>query len=134
MRDDGYVARIFYNQTVLPSGSVFAGAHYYLGSRGQMRPDIVMTFGVRDLRHNAVVIECKHSADRGYLLEGFHEAVLYRTEYAAELRGRLKSILVVSSSITGAIRSDDDVVAADWRSWPPKGVIQELARYASESV
>lgn len=130
VRSDGVAVRVFYNQEVLPSGAVYAGARHYLGNQGGLRPDVVVTFDKPGQPRNAVVIECKHSANPGYLLEGFHEAVLYRTEYAEHLRGRLKAILVASSQIAGSSRADDDVVAADWSTWPPRMVVEELVGYA----
>lgn len=130
VRRDGATVRIYYNQSVLPSGVVHAAAQHYLGNQGRLRPDVVVTFERPGEPRNAVVIECKHSADPHYLREGFHEAVLYRAEYAEHLRGRLKAILVASSRIPGSSRPDDDVVAADWSTWPPAIVVEELVAYA----
>jgi hypothetical protein len=129
VRTDGVAVRVFYNQEVLPSGAVYAGARHYLGNQGGLRPDVVVTFDKPGEPRSAVVIECKHSANPGYLLDGFHEAVLYWTEYAEHLRGRLKAILVSSGPIAGSSRPDDDVIAADWLTWPPKMVVDELVAY-----
>jgi hypothetical protein len=34
---------------------------------------------------SALVVECKHSSNKDYLISGFHEAMLYRHEYAPVL-------------------------------------------------
>ena len=129
VRDDGLTIRLFYNQAVLPSGLADLGGRHYLGNLGRLRPDVTITFERGGRRYNAVVIECKHSTDNRVLVEGYREAVLYRWEYASELRGDMKSILVASGSVTGGLRATDQVVACDWSAWPPRGVLNQLVAY-----
>jgi hypothetical protein len=136
VRDDGRIVRVFYNQAVLPSGSALAEAFHYFGKKGPFRPDIVISFedeGERE-RRNAVVIECKNSANRAYQYEGFTEARIYAWEFADHLRGPLKSILVTSSPLQGGSLPDRTVVAADWTTWPPPNVIAQLVAYAGEPL
>ncbi len=76
------------------------------------------------------MLECKHSADPGYLLGGYHEAILYRWEYAPELTRWPRSTLVSSSPLPGATRADDDVIAVGWPEWPPEVVTEALVGVA----
>jgi hypothetical protein len=123
---NGKALRLYYNQSVLGPGAVEHSSKHYLPGTGRLRPDITVVFERDGRQVDAVVIECKHSADPGYVLGGFHEAVLYRHEYAEVLRGRPKAILVASSHVPGAMRAEDDVVAAGWAEWPARVLVDNL--------
>lgn len=124
-RPDGARVRVHYNQSHLEAGPCELGARHYFGHNGRMRPDItVVTEKGRD--RSAAVIEVKLSENKDYLLGGFHEAMLYRWEYAAHLRGWPKAILVTSAPIRGAARADDDVIAVGWDAWVPAEVVAGL--------
>jgi len=71
--------------------------------------------------------KAKLSEDTGYLVGGYQEAMLYAAEYAGELGGWPRAILVVSSALPGAAPSrEDEVVAADWARWVPEEVLDGL--------
>lgn len=125
-RDDGVFVNVFYNQAVLPPGGADDGARHYLGNVGRLRPDITLTFGAGEVAFDAVVIECKHSSAQSYLVAGFHEALLYRHEYAPLLKGWPKAMLVASGRVSGKPRVGDDVVAFGWRDWPSSTLIAAL--------
>jgi len=95
-----------------------------------MRPDVIVTIHDGERRVAAVVLECKLSAVPGYVLEGYHEAVLYRMEYAPHLPIWPKAILVASECVTGSVRETDDVVASSWDDWPPAVVAASIAAAA----
>ncbi|MEJ7733000.1 MAG: hypothetical protein WKG00_27860 [Polyangiaceae bacterium] len=121
-RDDGAQVDVYYNQAHLEPGPSDRGAHHYLAQRGRMRPDITVVIRLPSGETRAVVIEVKLSSDPAYLLEGYHEAQLYRAEYAPALTGWPKAILVASGAVPGAPRREDDVVAVSWDRWVPPEV------------
>jgi hypothetical protein len=123
---DGMVLRVFYNQSILPAGPADLAGQHYLGNQGRMRPDVTVTLERSGKRVCAHVIEVKHSSDPGYVLGGLHEALLYAHEYAAELTGWPKAILVASSRVEGSPRRSDDVIAVDWERWVPGNVLAGL--------
>lgn len=127
--------RVFYNQVRFDDlGPRDRGMRHYFGHHGRFRPDITLEL-VRDGRRlRAVVIEVKLSDERGYLEQGYHEALLYRAEYDKDLTGWPKAILVVSSAaIQGAPRREDDVIAVSWESWVPQVVLDGLLDGFSEA-
>lgn len=113
----GAAVRFFYNQSVLDGGAADAAARHYFGSRGRLRPDVTVLFEEHGSRTNALVVECKHSQEMGVLVGGYHEALLYRAEYESALGGDIKAFLISSGGVYGAARSDDEVVATDWKRW-----------------
>jgi hypothetical protein len=123
---NGYVVRVFYNQSELPAGPVDLGARHYLGQQGRMRPDVTVTVEQGNTRVRAHVFEVKLSADPGYLLGGFHEAMLYAHEYEAELTGWPKAALISSSPLPGFARREDPVIAVDWERWVPSDVVEGI--------
>jgi hypothetical protein len=126
-RDDGTRLDLFYNQAHLPAGPCDRGAQHYLAQRGRLRPDITLTWTVPGRPPGAVIIEAKHSADPTYLVAGYHEAVLYRWEYAPHLRAWPKAILVTSSPLPGGPPGPEhDVIACDWERWVPEEVLAGL--------
>ncbi|AUX37677.1 MULTISPECIES: hypothetical protein [Sorangium] len=74
----------------------------------------------------AAVIESKLTEDSRYILQGFHEAIVYRWEYAGYLRGWPMAILVTSADVAGAVRLADDVIAVGWTKWAPEAVVKGL--------
>lgn len=127
LRDDGTRLDLFYNQAHLPAGPCDRGAQHYLAQRGRLRPDITLTWAVPGQSPSAVIVEAKHSADPTYLVAGYHEAVLYRWEYAPHLRAWPKAILVTSSPLPGGPPGrDHDVIACDWDRWVPEDVLAGL--------
>ena len=118
--------RVHYNQACLDPGPYDAGLRRYLGQTGRLRPDITVIAESPDTAPRAAVIEAKLSADPSYLAEGFREASLYRAEFATQLRGWPKSILVASSPLPGDPRREDDVIAVGWDRWAPALVIDGL--------
>ena len=83
------------------------------------------------MRRHAIVVEAKHTPRVSYAVAGFHEAVLYRWEYAQELTLSPKSVLVTSGPlVVGAPRRDDDVIAAAWDAWPPQLMIDSIVTSA----
>jgi hypothetical protein len=75
---------------------------------------------------SALVVECKHTQSKDYLISGFKEAMLYRYEYASVLRGAVKSVLVGSSAISSAVHANQEVVAVPWDEWPPTEAIASI--------
>jgi hypothetical protein len=71
-------------------------------------------------------VEIKHSSNPATLLAGYHEAQLYRLEYARWLTGWPKAALVSSGVLAGASRRSDDVIAVDWARWVPEEVVDGL--------
>ncbi len=118
--------RVYYNQACLEPGSYDAGVRRYLGQTGRLRPDVTVIAEAPGQAPRAAVIEAKLSADPSYLAEGFREASLYRAEFAAQLRGWPKAILVASSPLPGDPRREDDVIAVGWDRWAPASVIDGL--------
>jgi hypothetical protein len=132
VRDDGVAVRLFYNQAVLPSGAADLGGAHYLGNTGRMRPDLTVTITSENESGGALVVECKLSEDPGYVLRGYHEAVLYRWEYAEHLIRWPKAVLVASSAVPGTVRLSDDVIATSWTSWPPQAAIDAIVARTRE--
>lgn len=125
-RDDGARIRVFHNQAVLPPGPAELGAGHYLAQSGRMRPDVTVTVELPGRALRAHVVEVKLSEDPGYVLGGFHEAILYANEYRPALTGWPQAILVASSAVAGEVRTTDPVVAVDWARWPPAPVVEGL--------
>jgi hypothetical protein len=120
------VIRVFYNQAVLDAGATDLGVAHYFATTSRMRPDVTVTIERGDALITALVIECKHTEDPSYLITGFHEAMLYRHEYAPFLTGAVKAILVGSGSVPGVARANEEVIAVTWDAWPPNEVIASL--------
>lgn len=125
-RDDGAHVRVYYNQSHLGPGPSDRGAKHYLGQRGRLRPDMTVVVEPREGDARAVVIETKLSSDPAYLLAGYHEAQLYRAEYAPLLTGWPKAILVASGPVPGVPRVEDDVIAVPWERWVPEEVVEGM--------
>jgi hypothetical protein len=106
-------------------------AHYLRG--GPLRPDITLTVDRGGLPTQAILFECKHSANPSYLAQGFREATLYRWEYAAFLIDSLKAVLITSEDIVGHVRDADEVVAVDWRRWVVPRVIDAICRMTAQA-
>ncbi|MBN8227993.1 hypothetical protein JYK02_10785 [Corallococcus macrosporus] len=123
VRDDGARVRLFYNQAVLGPGAVEAGSRHYLGHNGRMRPDLTLKVSLPGGKERGAVVEIKHSAEPGTLLAGFHEANLYRLEYATWMSGWPQAVLVASGTVAGVPRREDDVIAVDWARWVPDDVV-----------
>jgi len=126
LREDGARVRLFYNQSILDCGPVEAGSKYYLEHTGRMRPDLTLKAALPGAPERAAVVEIKHSSLQSTLLEGYHEAQLYRLEYASWLSGWPKAILVSSGAVAGLPRPGDEVIAVDWARWVPDNVIEGL--------
>ncbi|MFO0590594.1 MAG: hypothetical protein U0441_23835 [Polyangiaceae bacterium] len=124
-RADGATVMLYYNQSHLDAGPVDTAARHYLGATGRLRPDATVVVGCGE-RRSAVVLEIKLTERQGYMLEGLHEAALYRLEYAAHLRGWPKAILVTSANVPGRARREDDVIAAGWGDWPAPEVVEGI--------
>lgn len=122
---DGAAVRVYYNQSHLDAGPCDLGARHYLGHTGRMRPDVTVV-AERNGEKVAAVIEIKLTERQDYVLTGFHEAMLYRWEYAQHLRGWPKAILVTSAVVPGAVRKADDVIAIGWSEWVPEPVVEGL--------
>jgi hypothetical protein len=118
--------RVFHNQAVLPPGPAELGARHYLAQTGRMRPDVTLTIEEPGKPRRAHVFEVKLSDDPGYVLSGFHEALLYANEYAAHLTGWPKAVLVASSLVPGTLRETDYVIAVDWNRWVPGEVVDGI--------
>lgn len=131
-RADGTCVRIFYNQSELPSGPADLGARHYLGNSGRMRPDVTVVTE-RAGERSAAVLEVKLSDSRSYLLRGYHEAMLYRHEYAPFLKGWPKAVLVSSARVDGPLRVGDEVVAVGWEHWVPTALVDGLLTQALDS-
>lgn len=125
-RDDGTHVRVFYNQAWLPAGPSDLGASHYFEHTGRLRPDVTVVTTSPEGAEHAVVIEVKLSSDRAYLLQGLHEAHLYRAEYAPLLTGWPKAILVASGDVPGEPRRQDDVLAVPWHRWVPDDVVSGI--------
>ena len=122
---NGSRLRVYYDQAHLDAGACEDGAKHYLAHEGRMRPDITIVVE-KDGKRRAAVIEVKLSEKSDYLLSGLHEAMLYRWEYAADLHGWPKAILVASANVPGAPRTTDDVIAVGWKQWIPDVVVAGL--------
>jgi hypothetical protein len=118
--------RFFYNQAELDAGATDRGVQHYLAPKSRMRPDVTVTICRGDHLLSALVVECKHTQSKDYLISGFKEAMLYRYEYAPVLRGAVKSVLVGSSAIPSALHADHDVIAVAWNNWPPEEVVSSV--------
>lgn len=128
--DSGAVVRVFYNQAVLGPGPADGDAAHYLGSSGRLRPDVTVTVERSGKRVMAFIVECKCSERADTVQQGLQEARLYRHEYADDLKGWPKAVLVATSSITGPVRVDDDVIAMLWGDWVPEVVVEGLKRFS----
>lgn len=124
-RTDGARVRVYYNQSHLEAGPCDLGARHYFGHGGRLRPDATIVTE-RGAERSAAVIEIKLSESNDYLVSGFHEAMLYRWEYAEHLRGWPKAMLVTSAPLAGPVRTGDDVVAIGWTGWVPEEVASGL--------
>ncbi len=125
-RDDGARVRLFYNQSSLDAGPVEEGSRHYLGQDGRMRPDLTLRVTAPGVPERAVVMEIKHSSRHDTLLGGYHEAQLYRLEYARWLTGWPKAVLIASGPIESTLRRGDDVIAVGWAQWVPEDVVHGL--------
>jgi hypothetical protein len=118
--------RLYYNQSILPTGPVETSARHYLSNTGRFRPDITLVYELGGKVVDAVVFECKLSENASYVLSGLHEAVVYRHEYAEWLRGWPKAVLVSSASVQGTVRREDEVIAVGWERWLPLSLAEHL--------
>lgn len=73
-----------------------------------------------------MVVEYKLTDSASYVATGFHEAALYRWEYAPQLIPWPKSVLVTSAPVSGRVREGDEVVAVTWKEWPPASVVAAI--------
>lgn len=126
VRDDGVAIRLFYNQAVFPISAAERRRLHYLGGIGRMRPDVTLTIHYGERLVSAVVVECKLSFDSKYILSGYHEATVYRTEYAESLLQWPKAVLVVPGAIHGLVCPGDDVIASSWADWPSPTIIEAI--------
>lgn len=124
-RRDGARVRVYYNQSHLERGPCDLGARHYFAHGGRLRPDATIVAEKAGER-SAAVVEVKLSENKDYLIDGFHEAMLYRWEYAEHLRGWPKAILVTPAPVPGAVREGDDVIAVGWSAWVPDEVVAGL--------
>jgi hypothetical protein len=124
-REDGARVLVFYNQSHLGAGPCDLGARHYFQHAGRMRPDATVVVEKGGER-SAAVVEIKLTENPSYVLQGFHEAMLYRWEYAEHLLGWPKAILVASSAVHGMPRQGDDVIAIGWDGWVPSMVVEGL--------
>jgi hypothetical protein len=118
--------RIYYNQACLAPGPHDAGVRRYFGHAGRLRPDITVIVNRPGREARAIVLEAKLSADPGYLVQGYREALLYRLEYAAQLRGWPKAILVTSAAVAEPPRREEEVIAVGWDRWVPEEVVEGM--------
>lgn len=125
-REGGVHVKFFYNQSSLAPGPHDLGVRRYFDQQGRLRPDITLVVIVPGAAPRAAVVEAKLSSDPDYLVQGYRQALLYRNEYAAQLTGWPKAILVASSPLTGAPRREDDVIAVGWDRWVPEIVLDGL--------
>ncbi|RKH74044.1 hypothetical protein D7X55_19305 [Corallococcus sp. AB049A] len=126
---NGNSLRIHYNHAIFNElGARDRGIQHYFGEQGRFRPDITLELLRAGQRVRAVIVEVKYSDKMDYLKQGYQQALLYRAEYAKDLSGWPKAILVVSSegAIVGAPRREDDVVAVGWSQWVPRAVLEGL--------
>lgn len=126
LRRGDLAIRFFYNQAELDAGATDRGVQHYLAPKSRMRPDVTVTICRGDHVLSALVVECKHTQSKDYLISGFKEAMLYRYEYASVLRGAVKSVLVGSHAIPSAVHANQEVVAVAWDEWPPKEVVSSV--------
>jgi hypothetical protein len=126
-RDDGAHIRVYYNQgRHLPKGRRYQGVRYYLGGTGVFRPDVSIRIEPKNAKARLVAVEVKLSKKPAYLKQGYHEALLYRAEYASEMSGWPNAVLVVPGRIRKAPRRVDEVIAVGWDSWVPAEVVEGL--------
>ncbi len=126
LRHGDLAIRFFYNQAELEAGATDRGVQHYFAPKSRMRPDVTVTICRGEHVLSALVVECKHTPSKDYLISGFKEAMLYRYEYASALRGAVKSVLVGSSAIPSAVHANQEVIAATWADWPPKEVVSSV--------
>jgi hypothetical protein len=125
-RVDGARVRLFYNQSTLEPGPVEEGSRHYLDHRGRLRPDLTLRVEVPGAPERAAIMEIKHSERQETLLAGYHEAWLYRFEYARWLTGWPKAILISSGALGDVPRRGEEVIAVDWAHWVPEDVTHGL--------
>lgn len=130
LRSGDLAIRFFYNQAELDAGLTDLSVQHYFATNSRMRPDVTVTVNRDEEVLSALVIECKHSANKEYLVSGLRDAMLYRHEYASVLRGAVKAVLVGSGAVPGAVRRGDEVVAVTWDNWPPPEVVTEIVGVA----
>ncbi len=126
LRRGDLAIRFFYNQAKLDAGATDRGVQHYFAPKSRMRPDVTVTNCRGEHVLSALVVECKHTLRKDYLITGFKEAMLYRYEYASVLRGSVKSVLVGSSAIPSAVHTNHEVIAVTWADWPPKEVVASI--------
>jgi len=126
LRRGDLAIQFFYNQAELDAGATDDGVQHYLAPKSRMRPDVTVRIRRGDKVLSALVVECKHTQNKDYLISGFKEAMLYRHEYARVLRGAVKSVLVGSSAVPGALHADREVIAVAWSNWPPEEVVSSV--------
>lgn len=126
LRRGDLAIRFFYNQAKLDAGVTDLGVQHYLAPKSRMRPDVTVTIWRGGQIRSALVVECKHTESKDYLISGFKEAMLYRYEYDSVLRGAVKSVLVGSSAIPTAVHADREVIAVSWAEWPPQEVVSSV--------
>ena len=91
-----------------------------------MRPDVTVTVDRCSKRIRGHVFEVKFSSDPSYLLAGYHEAMLYASEYGQHLSGWPKAALISSSPLPGSPRREDPVIAVAWDRWVPAEVVDGI--------
>lgn len=126
LRRGDLAIQFFYNQAELDAGATDHGVQHYLAPKSRMRPDVTVRICRGDQVLSALVVECKHTQRKDYLISGFKEAMLYRHEYAPVLRGAVKSVLVGASAVPSALHADREVIAVAWDNWPPEEVISSV--------
>ncbi|MDQ3369008.1 MAG: hypothetical protein M3680_26590, partial [Myxococcota bacterium] len=126
LRHGDLAIRFFYNQAELEAGATDRGVQHYFAPKSRMRPDVTVTIWRGEHVLSALVVECKHTPRKDYLITGFKEAMLYRYEYASVLRGAIKSVLVGSSTIPSAVHANQEVIAVTWADWPPEEAVSSV--------
>ena len=133
----GAAIRVFYDQVVLPAdgtlGARDSGVAHYFASGGRLRPDITLQLTQPSGARSYVAIEVKLSDSVSYAGTGFLEAIAYRHEYADDLGGWPKAMLVTSLPVVGEPREEDEVVAVDWMSLPRSKVIDGILQGMPDS-
>jgi hypothetical protein len=129
--DDETVIQIFFNQSVLAGGIVDKGRNYYFNTNSVLRPDITIRIVKQGMPVASVVIECKMSEDKNYLIAGYHKASLYCFEYRKYLTLWPCAVLVASSDIPVAMSDSHDVVACGWKQWPPEEIVASICDAAT---
>lgn len=127
---DGACIKVYYNKTKLlgsgARGPRERGVHHYFERNSRIRPDITIVVERSGQQPRGVVFEIKHSNERDYLIQGYQEALLYRHEYADHLIDWPKAVLVCAGDIPGAISTEHEVIAVDWRRWAPREIVAAI--------